>query len=304
MLSTESRKPKFDVNLCLNCPTLTCEAWGAFDGSTGEIILGKNYTSRREIASLTKIMTCYTVILLSRTMKIDIRKELVTISKKAAYINGTKAELETGDKISIYDLLFGLMLPSGNDAALALADYFARLLYSQSFPSNQSIPNKIMKFFITEMNKNASRLGMKRTCYSNPHGLSDNNNKSTVQDLGILTFHAMKDELFRTIVKTQFYRANGFDIYNEKKEFEWNNRNILLDCGFNGVKTGTTPSAGHCLCSSIKRNGKSIIMILLSAKSQKARFSETKKLTSYLISHYQENNKFDVDSSIPQSNIF
>ena len=282
----ETPKHKFCSELYFNTPSLTCEAWGAFDGNTSEIILGKNYTTRREIASLTKIMTCYTVIQLSRTLRIDMKSQFVVISKKAAYINGTKAELETGDKITVHDLLYGLMLPSGNDAALALSDFFGRLLFEKAYPNNLYAPHKVTKFFITEMNKNASLIGMKRTTYTNPHGLADKDNKSTVLDLGLLTCVAMKDELFRNIVKTPYYIGSGFDINNETKEFEWANRNLLLDKGFNGVKTGTTPTAGNCLCSSIERNGKFIIMIVLSAKSQKARFSETKKLSNYLLSNY------------------
>ena len=279
----KSNNHKIKSELNSKFPNLSSNIWGVFNGSNGEILFGKNYNTRREIASLTKIMTCFTVIQLSKALNIDMKSENIVISKRASLIIGTKAELEKGDKLSVYDLLFGLMLPSGNDAAIALTEHFSRLIYLKLYPNNPTFPNQISKFFIYEMNKIASLIGMKRTTFSNSHGLADNLNKSTVCDLGILASHAMKDAIFKIIVSTKSYTAIGSDILGDKKEFEWRNRNILLEFGFNGIKTGSTTTAGHCLCSSIESDNKLIIIVLLNAKTEKARFSETRKIVKYII---------------------
>ena len=295
-LNNEKHFIKKYIEQPLATPNISSNAWGVFEGSNAEVIYGKNYNIRKEIASLTKIMTCYTILQLSKVMLLNIKTTYITITKKAALINGTKAELEKGDKISIYDLLYGLMLPSGNDAAIALADYFSKLIYLKLNPTTSTFPSQISKYFIFEMNKNATSLGMKRTTYSNPHGLADSDNKSTAQDIAILASEAMKDENFRNIVKTSEYKAQGFNYLGEKKEFVWTNLNLLLESGFNGIKTGTTPTAGNCLCSSIEKNGKSFIIVVLKSKSPKSRFSETKKILNFITkiyfndSHLKNNN--------------
>ena len=105
-------------------PYVTAKAWAIVDGRTGDILFGKCENDRREIASLTKIMTSFVVIQIIRKIKLNPKKTLLQVSKNAASIGGTSAKLKPGDILSVWDLLHGLMLPSGNDAAMTLAEHF------------------------------------------------------------------------------------------------------------------------------------------------------------------------------------
>lgn len=110
-------------------PFVTAKSWSIMDGRTGEILFGKCENDRREIASMTKIMTCFVVIQIIRKIKLNAEKTLLQVSKNAATVGGTSAKLKTGDVLSIWDLLHGLMLPSGNDAGICLAEHFGQYLY-------------------------------------------------------------------------------------------------------------------------------------------------------------------------------
>ena len=113
-------------------PFVTAKCWSIMDGRTGEILFGKCENDRREIASMTKIMTCFVVIQIIRKIKLNAEKTMLQVSKNAANIGGTSAKLKTGDVLSIWDLLHGLMLPSGNDAGICLAEHFGQYLFEVS----------------------------------------------------------------------------------------------------------------------------------------------------------------------------
>ena len=110
-------------------PFVTAKSWAIMDGRTGEILFGKCENDRREIASMTKIMTCFVVIQIIRKIKLNAEKTMLQVSRSAATVGGTTAKLKTGDVLSIWDLLHGLMLPSGNDAGICLAEHFGQYLY-------------------------------------------------------------------------------------------------------------------------------------------------------------------------------
>lgn len=110
-------------------PFVTAKSWAICDGRTGEILFGKCENDRREIASLTKIMTCFVVVQIVRKIKLDAQKTMLQVSKTAATVGGTSAKLRSGDVLSVWDLLHGLMLPSGNDAAMVLAEHFGQYLF-------------------------------------------------------------------------------------------------------------------------------------------------------------------------------
>ena len=110
-------------------PFVTAKSWAILDGRTGEILFGKCENDRREIASLTKIMTAFVVVQIIRKIKLNSKKTLLQVSKNAASIGGTSAKLKSGDVLSVYDLLNGLMLPSGNYAATCLAEHFGQYLF-------------------------------------------------------------------------------------------------------------------------------------------------------------------------------
>ena len=211
-------------------PFVTAKSWAIMDGRTGEILFGKCENDRREIASLTKIMTCFVVVQIIRKIKLNSKKTMLQVSKNAATVGGTSAKLKTGDVLSVWDLLHGLMLPSGNDAAICLAEHFGQYLFEvatryknnkQQQQMNQqqnatgatnnttNAPNATqdptaqqdnqrrmasdqpIKYFLQEMNRYARALGLENTNYANPHGLSHKNNKSTVYDIGKLACIAM-----------------------------------------------------------------------------------------------------------------
>ena len=110
-------------------PFVTAKSWAICDGRTGEILFGKCENDRREIASITKIMTAFVVIQIVRKIKLDTQKTMLQVSKTAATVGGTSAKLRSGDVLSVWDLLHGLMLPSGNDAAMCLAEHFGQYLF-------------------------------------------------------------------------------------------------------------------------------------------------------------------------------
>jgi len=110
-------------------PFVTAKSWSISDGRTGEILFGKCENDRREIASLTKIMNCFVVIQIIRKIRLNAQRTYLQVSKAAASVGGTSAKLRAGDVLSVWDLLHGLMLPSGNDAATVLAEHFGQYLF-------------------------------------------------------------------------------------------------------------------------------------------------------------------------------
>ena len=110
-------------------PFVTAKSWSISDGRTGEILFGKCENDRREIASLTKIMNCFVVIQIIRKIRLNAQRTYLQVSKTAATVGGTSAKLRAGDVLSVWDLLHGLMLPSGNDAATVLAEHFGQYLF-------------------------------------------------------------------------------------------------------------------------------------------------------------------------------
>lgn len=252
-------------------PRISSQSW-IITYSAGQIIDSHNANEIREIASLTKIMTCIIVIEeILRTRRSF--HEFAYVSEFATNVIGTKANLLAYDYLKIWDLLHALMLPSGNDAALALAEHIGKF-----FDPANPIPN-----FVQKMNILAKTLKMDVTTFSNPHGLSTNINLSSAKNVASLVNYALNNMVFRKIVAKQEYLCNIIG-QNGHRKVVWENTNKLLHKGFCGVKTGFTPNAGPCLACSIERSGQRVIIILLAAKSMNSRWSEAVKLLKWLIS--------------------
>jgi len=264
-------------------PKVTGKSWIIVDGETGEMIGGKCERLNRGIASLTKIMTCYMVIKFAE-IEPEILEEYLSVSEKAEKIIGTSAKLRAGDRIQVKDALYGLMLPSGNDAAVAIAQHFAarlharRILYRKSLRDRGIQVGGNMRYefavnllnlplssesrleglglaymsndpsllpWITEMNTMAYVLGMSATNFENPHGLSSKLHKSTASDVARLSVEALKSQLFRKIVNTESYAVNIVNSRDSSsRRIIWKNTNELLQEGYSGIKTGTTPTTG------------------------------------------------------------
>lgn len=156
-------------------------------------------------------MTAYTVIKLVKQFRIDPKQAYVEVQQVAAEINGTSAGLEEGDQLTVEQLLYGLMLPSGNDAAFALAQYFGEKLYTEWYSEHEAgkvfshqfnYHEYFAKYFINEMRKNAQTLSMASTNFDSPHGMMNKHNYSTACDIAKLASKCMKNEWFKKIVNT------------------------------------------------------------------------------------------------------
>ena len=178
-------------------PIISASSWNIMDRNTSKSIYGHNDMQAREVASLTKIMTCILCINLLKLKENIHMNDLITITHRASITTGTTAELKIGDQIKVKDLLYGLMLPSGNDAAIALAEFFGDIISPCSL--------KPVRKFVAEMNQLARDIGMPNTHFTNPHGLMHKKNLASSRDIARLACYSLKDQVFRDIVNTKSY---------------------------------------------------------------------------------------------------
>lgn len=245
-----------------NFPNLNARACLVLDRESKQVLAQKDAYTKRPMASTTKIMTC--TIVLEHAQLTDI----VEISKKAGGTGGSRLGLKAGDKVSVNDLLYGLMLRSGNDAAVALAEHVGGSIEG----------------FADLMNQKAEELGLDNTHFVTPHGLDQEEHYTTAYELALLTNYALKNEKFASIVATKTCEIH---INNQPKQIS--NTNELLGNlnGVNGVKTGFTNGAGRCLVTSTTRNGHQIICVVLGADTKKIRTTDSVKLIEYSFSKYE-----------------
>ena len=242
-------------------PVTNAKAWIVYDRTSKEIICSKKENEKRAMASTTKIMTAILTI-----EKCNLQDEVV-ISKKAGGTGGSSLKIKEGDKTTVESLLYGLMLRSGNDAAVALAEYIAG-----------SVEN-----FAVMMNKKARELGLKNTNFVTPHGLDNENHYTTAYELAILTDYALDNDMFRKVVNTKTTNI----IINGLTRAIANTNELLGHLeGVNGVKTGFTGNAGRCLVTSCTRNGNQIITVVLGCDTKKQRTQDSIKLIEYAFKNY------------------
>ena len=255
-------------------PQISSRAAVVLEKSTGTILFGKNENQIRKMASTTKIMTA--IVVLENVANLN---EIVTVSKKAANIGGSRLGLSTNSKITVNDLLYGLLLCSGNDAAIALSEFVGENVES----------------FASLMNQKALDLGLVNTHFITPHGLDNDNHYTTAYELAILTKYALENETFCRIVGTKSYSVL---INNSYKNI--NNTNELLGYldGVYGVKTGFTNGANRCLVSSCKRDDLDIICVVLGADTKKIRTQDSVKLIEYVFSNFE---MIDINSIIEKN---
>ena len=243
-------------------PSINSKAAIVYERFSGTILFGKNENEKRKMASTTKIMTAIVVIEKSNL------EDIVTVSQKAASTGGSRLGLHTNDKISVFNLLYGLLLRSGNDAAVALAEYVGG-----------DISN-----FANLMNLKASELGLTSTHFVTPHGLDNDDHYTTAYELALITDYALKNETFRNIVGTKNYNIsiNGYSK-------NLSNTNELLGNlnGVYGVKTGFTNGANRCLVTSVKRNNMDLICIVLGADTKKDRTKDSYQLIEYAFKNFE-----------------
>ena len=249
-------------------PNLNSRYAIAIDRDSKAILFGKNENNRVPMASTTKIMTA---IVLLENLGINNNLTLNTeieICKQAASIGGSRLGLRTGDKITVNDLLYGLMLCSGNDAAIQIA---------------VSIAGSVEEF-ANLMNKKAEELGLKDTHFVTPHGLDKEEHYTTAYELALIADYALNIEKIAEVVKNKNYTVS----INSYSKTITNTNELLgyLD-GVNGVKTGFTNGAGRCLVTSVERDGFNIITVVLGADTKKFRTKDSISLIEYAYSNYE-----------------
>lgn len=211
------------------------------DQKSKKILSSSNAHVRLAMASTTKIMTA--MVVLDNVVDVDVQ---LAIPREAVGVEGSSVYLKRNEIWSVRDLLYALMLRSGNDAAVAL-----------SIAVGGSVQG-----FVDMMNAKASELGLKDTHFTNPHGLHDDNHYTTAYDLAIITAEAMKNPLFKSIVSAKSYVVEGN--YTHDRYYLGNkNKMLLMMEGADGVKTGYTKNSGRCLVSSATRGDTQLICVVL-----------------------------------------
>ncbi|MFK5894781.1 MAG: D-alanyl-D-alanine carboxypeptidase family protein, partial [Pseudomonadota bacterium] len=262
-------------------PIIASKSYIMIDYDSGKILAEKNSDKRVSPASITKVMTAFVVFseLGAGNIKLD---DLVTISKKAWKTQGSRMFIEVNRKVSVEDLLQGMIIQSGNDASVALAEYVAG--------SEDA--------FAALMNQHASSLGMTKTNFLNSTGLPNEAHLTTAKDLSILA---------RELIKRfpQYYK------WYSTKEFTFNkikqhNRNQLLwrDKTVDGMKTGYTKSAGYCLLASSKRGNMRIITVVLGTESVSARTQESQKLLNFGFRFYETHALYKINTALKQVKVY
>lgn len=257
-------------------PFVTCKTWAIGDGKSGEILWSSGPNKRRDIASTTKIMTGFLVTSLAESNP-EVLNEIIVFSKRADEMPGSTSGVRAGESISVGELLYGLLLPSGNDASVALAEHFGDRLTPGGAGEGDSYDR-----FIAAMNAKAKALGMDGTSFANPHGWPHENHYGCAAELLKLAHASMKQPLFRKYVATVQHGSTVTGAEGYKRNIAWRNSNRLLRTeGFVGVKTGTTSAAGACLVSQGERGDRSLIVVVLGSSSTDARYADSQNLYRY-----------------------
>lgn len=262
-------------------PQIAATAYLVMDADTGEILLEKNADERFAPASLTKMMTSYIVEYEISRGNVS-EDDLVPVSEKAWRTPGSRMFIREGTQVKLGDLLRGVIIQSGNDASVALAEYIAGG----------------ERAFADLMNQHATMLGLKNTQFRNATGLPDPEHYSSPHDLALIG---------RALIQ-QF--PEHYSIYSEKY-FTYNdirqpNRNRLLwrDDSVDGIKTGHTEEAGYCLVASAKRDDMRLISVVLGTNSEEARAQETQKLLAYAFRFFRTHKLYEANQVLNQTRVW
>ena len=262
-------------------PQVSAKNYLLIDFNSGQILAEKNADAQIEPASITKLMTSYVVYSEIETGRLSL-DEKVTISEKAWRMGGSRMYLEERSKVSVELLLKGLIIQSGNDASVALAEHVA---------GGEDA-------FVDLMNQYAAQLGMTATRYKNSTGWPDPEHLTSARDIATLAKAFIKDfpEHYKGYAEKVF-------TYNNIKQY---NRNKLLwrDKSVDGLKTGHTESAGYCLVSSAKRADMRLISVVLGTDSEKARASVSQSLLNYGFRFYETHKLYAAGETLNQSRVW
>lgn len=273
-------------------PPVTCKAWAIVDRRDGRTLWSHDADRPIDIASTTKIMTAWLVISLAEQNP-EVLDEVLTMSDRADQTPGSTSGLRSGEQVTVRESLYGLLLPSGNDMSVALAEHFGeRLAAAGSQPAGgegriassesaepQDSALVAAKNFVDAMNSEAVRLGMNKTHFDNPHGLTSTTHHSSAADLAVLGRQAFANDRFRHYVGTRKHGVTASSTTGYQRNVVWENTNQLLGIeGFQGMKTGTTDRAGACLVSTGERNGRPLIVVVLGSAASESRYTDSRNL--------------------------
>ncbi len=239
------------------------------EASSNRVLFGTNAHKKLPMASTTKIMTALVAL---ENGSLD---DEVKVSSNAYGVEGSSMYLHLGETIPLRDLLYGLMLASGNDAAVAIAEHIGGSVEG----------------FVCMMNDKAARLGLVNTHFVTPNGLHDDEHYTTAYDLAIIAAEALRNDTFAEIVSSQYYTSESGSItryFKNKNKLLWNYE------GANGVKTGYTMYAGKCLVFSAERDGMQVVGVTLNSSNI---FSDAKLLMDYAFANYEQ--KLVVSKDVP-----
>ncbi|MER8068949.1 serine hydrolase [Streptomyces sp. NPDC094034] len=252
-------------------PSISGKGGFVLNNATSATVYSKTADTRRQMASTTKIMTAAVVL---STKGVDLNRKVTVKQAYRDYVakeGASTADLRTGDKVTVRQLLYGTMLPSGCDAAYALADTFG----------TGSTNAARTKSFIAKMNAKAVELKLKNTKFDSFDGISQaGNNYTTPRDLAKIAQYAMKNSTFRAVVKATSYKSTAPTSTGGTRTYTWYNTNQLLGSysGAIGIKTGTGTAAGPCLVFAATRGSKTLVGVVLNGPD---RYKDAAKLLDY-----------------------
>ena len=263
-------------------PSVIARAWVLADLSSGQILATEKPDERFEPASLTKLMTAYVVFGALKEKKIALDQQ-VTVSERTRRAPGSRMFIDPRKPVSVDELIRGMVIQSGNDACIALAELIAGA----------------EETFAGLMNREAARLGMKNTKFMNSSGLPDPQHYSTARDLQVLAAALIRD-----------FPAQ-YGQYYSQKEFRYNNisqpnsnRLLWVDPSVDGVKTGHTEAAGYCLIASSRRGGRRLLSVLLGSTSEAARAQESLKLLNWGYQFYDSVKLYSAATPVKQIEVW
>ena len=259
-------------------PDLNARAAILIDAKTGNVLFEKNADKKMYPASTTKIMTA--ILALEKVAKGEISLEQpITYTKTAEATmeaDGSNIALKVGEQMTLGDLLKGLLLASGNDAAAIIAEYIGGTIGD----------------FVVLMNEKAKTLGLKGTHFANPHGLHNEENYTTASDMAKIALEAMKNETFRSIVECAHIRLAATNISEERYYINTNNLVSRMRYPYyfydkaTGIKTGSTTEAGYCLVSSAKDGDKEVIAVIFKSDDISASHTDSKNILQYGLTEF------------------
>jgi D-alanyl-D-alanine carboxypeptidase (penicillin-binding protein 5/6) len=256
-------------------PSLAARAWLLLDATSGQLLASRNPEGRVEPASLTKLMTAYIAFTALKQKSLALG-QTIRVSERAWRVSGSRMFIEPRKPVTVQELLHGMIVQSGNDACIALAETIAG-----SEPA-----------FVERMNREAGRIGMKDTHFANASGLPDPHHYSTTNDLALLASALIRDypEYYKLYSERE-YRYNDITQLNR-------NRLLWLDPNVDGMKTGHTETAGYCLIASARRGERRLLSVLVGAPTERARNEDSQKLLNFGFQAYEALRLYPKDQEI------